>query len=205
MNEDKTLNDELEANQSVDETFTETEETTSEAEFQAESDDTDGEDTITLSRADFEAQLKQRDKERDKRWKARLKAAQGDDEGSPKNHQKVEESVASKEEMDRFRLETKGIEDKQAQDFVLKFAKLEGIPVTDALKDDIVQAKLQKFTSDAERVRATQLPTNRIGRPREKTPEELARMAEQGQIPKTKEERKAALKVLQAKYPRTDS
>lgn len=196
MNEDTTSqNDELVTTQSDDETLTETEETTSPEELEDES--------LTLTRAELEQRLREARKDQDRRWKDRIKGLKSDEDGKEGGAKSREDGVATKEELDRFRLEAKGIEDKAAQDFILKYAKLEGMSVQDALRDEIVQAKMQKMTADTERNRATNSPVNRTGRPREKTPEELARLAEQGKLPQSKEERKAALKALQAKYGRT--
>lgn len=197
-----TDNNDLVVNSSDDETLTETEETTSQTELEAEQADSSGADAITLSRAELEERERAIRKDQDKRWKDRIKgfdSVKSGQEGSKKGN----EEVATKEELDRFRLEAKGIEDKAAQDFILKFARLENLPVSDALKDDYVQAKLSRLTADSEKARATQSPVNRTGRPREKTPEELARAMEKGQIPQSKEERKIALKALQSRYGRT--
>ncbi len=181
----------LEANESADENFTETEETTQAPELEDEQDV----ERITLTKAELDERERAIRKEQDKRWKDRLKGQKDAEEGDG--------VVATKEEMDRFRLESKGIEDKSTQDFVLKYAKLEEISVTEALKDEVVQAKLSKMNADADRLRATGSPFNRTSRPREKTPEELARLAETGKIASTKEDRKKALAALQSKYGRT--
>lgn len=191
MNEEYTK---LEANDSTDEGNTETEETATSPELEGEQD----EERITLTKSELEERERAIRKEQDKRWKDRLKGQKGDE-----TTQEGTSVVATKEELDRFRLEQKGVEDKATQDFVLKYASLEGMSVQEALKDEIVQAKLSKMNADAERVRATGSPFNRTARPREKTPEELARMAEKGQIPTSKEDRKAALQALQSKYGRT--
>lgn len=198
MNEE---NNSLEANTNNDETVTETEETIEETELEAEQDDSSGDDSVTLSRAELEERERAIRKEQDKRWKDRLKGFKSSESG--KEGSDPQEGVATKEELDRFRLESKGIEDEAAQNFILKYAKLEDISVAEALKDEVVQAKLSKLTAEGEKARATQSPINRTGRPREKTPEELARLAEQGKLPTSKEERKAALKALQGKYGRT--
>jgi len=176
--------------ESTDEGNTDTEETT-DTELEVEQDT----ESITLTKAELEERERAIRKEQDKRWKDRLKGQKAAEDGEP--------VVATKEEMDRFRLESKGIEDKATQDFVLKFAKLEEISVTEALKDEVVQAKLSKLTAEAERVRAPGSPFNRTSRPREKTPDELARLAETGKIASTKEDRKKALAALQSKYGRT--
>lgn len=186
----------LEANEGNDENFTETEETTEETELETQPDD----DVITLTKAELEERERAIRKEQDKRWKDRLKGQKGDEQAQGDSET---QGVATKEEMDRFRLETKGIVDKASQDFILKYAKLEELSVTDALKDEVVQAKLTKMNADVERERATGSPLNRTMRPREKTPEELARLAETGKISNSKEERKKALAALQAKYGRT--
>lgn len=197
-------NDELETNDTHDETTTEDQEATTEAELETEQND----EPVTLSRAELEEREREIRKEQDRRWKERIKNLDGkesrDESGKESRSESVSEGVASKEELDRFRLETKGIEDKAQQDFVLKFARLEGVSVTEALRDEYVKTKMERMMADTERGRATQSPTNRTGKPREKSPEELAREAEsKGKIPKTPAERKAALKVLQAKYGRT--
>lgn len=192
-------NKELEDNQSDDENIAQTEEAITETELEDEQDAED--DTITLTKAELEERERTIRKDQDKRWKERTKALKTSEGGSQNSTQ--EDGIATKEELDRYRLETKGVEDVSAQDFVLKYAKLEGISVADALKDDVVQAKLSKLTANADKIRATNGPNNRTGRPREKTPEELARAMEKGQMPATKEERKVARAYLQNKYGRT--
>lgn len=182
----------VEDNYSEDETNTTSEEATTE---EQEQDD----DVVTLTKAELEERERVIRKEQDKRWKDRIKSQKGDESTKEDNR----EGVATKEEMDRFRLESKGVEDKATQDFVLKYANLEGMTIQEALQDEIVQAKLSKMNADAERVRATGSPFNRTSRPREKTPEELARLAETGKIASSKEDRKKALSALQSKYGRT--
>ena len=187
MNTEETVED----NFSDDETTTETEETTAEQ----EQDD----EVVTLTKAELEERDRVIRKEQDKRWKDRIKSQKADGD----TQEDAKEGVATREEMDRFRLEQKGVEDKASQDFVLKYATMEGITVQEALKDEVVQAKLNKIVADTERQRATNSPFNRTTRPREKTAEELARLAEQGKMPTSKEDRKKALAALQSKYGRT--
>lgn len=191
MNEEETY---LEGNEADDENNTEAQETTPQEELETEQAD----ERITLTKAELEERERAIRREQDKRWKDRIKGQKGD-EGS----QEGTVGVATKEELDRFRLESKGVEDKAAQDFILKYANLEGMSVQEALKDEIVQAKLSKLNAEGEKARATGSPFNRTSRPREKTPEELARQALKGQIPQSKEDRKKALQALQAQYGRT--
>jgi len=200
MDETKLNENDLEHNDNEDATFTEDQETTTEAKLQAEQDESE---PVTLSRSELEERLREARREQDKRWKDRIKSLKGDEDSKENSPKVIDSGVVSKEELDRFRLEAKGVEDKASQDFILRYAKLEGMSVSEAMKDELVQAKLNKLSADVERMRATQSPTNRTGRPREKTPEELARQVEKGQLPTTKEERKIALKALQSKFGRT--
>lgn len=187
MEPDKTVNDDVEVTQNDQETTEETTETTNEGE------------TITLTKAELEEKLATERKQQDKRWKERLK---GFEETKEKPVEpKVTSETITREELDRFRLENKGIETKEAQDFILKYAKLEGISVPDALNDEVVKAKLERMTIEAEKGRATQSPVNRTAKPREKTIEEVARQwEEKGERPNSPEARKKALKAIQEKY-----
>lgn len=212
MDEDKTVNDGLEANEnSYDEgttleSDTEDAEANSETEQPSQSSDSEGSDSVTLSRQELAEREREIRKEQDRRWKERIKGLEGKEgsQDSSKEDNKAQESVASKEELDRFRLETKGIEDKAQQDFILKYAKLEDLSISEALNDDVVKAKLQKMNNQREKEGATLSPNNRTGKPREKSPEEMAREFEtKGTMPKTPEQRKAVLQELQKKYGRT--
>ncbi len=214
--EDKTSqNDVLEANnsygqESITDSSAETAEATKETELETEQTDSDGSSEVTLTRAELDEREREIRKEQDRRWKERIKGLEGK-EGGQEGRQEgqksnsPQEGVASKEELDRLRLEHKGVESKEQQDFVLKYAKVEGLGVLEALDDDVVKVKLEKLSVDEEKGRATQTPVNRTGKPREKTPQELARLAEEkGFIPQTKEERKAQREALQAKFGRTN-
>lgn len=193
MNEEN----EVEVNSTEDETNTEAEETTEETELETEQDG----EVITLTKAELEERERAIRKEQDKRWKDRIKGQKGDEstqEDGPKD------GVATKEEIFISRLEARGIFDSKKQQEVLKFMRREEIDdLNKALEDDYLQSKLTKIDAEVERVRATGSPFNRTSRPREKTPEELARLAEQGKLPGTKEDRKKALAALQSKYGRT--
>ena len=205
MDPDKTVNDELEVNDSYDENFTENEEGNSETEVEAEQDYSDGNDTITLSRAELDQRIKDARKEQDGRWKDRIKGLEGKDGGKENRSEgDSKEEVTSDDKYTRLELKTEGIKDKAQQDEVLKYMRNEGIAnVEDALKSDYVRFKLEQVTKNQERSRATQSPINRTGKPREKTGQELAKEAEAGNIPKTAFERKAALKALQERYNQT--
>lgn len=202
MNVDKTTeNDALEANESYDEgttteSFSESEEATAPSKEQAEQADSDGDDAITLSRAELDELERAIRKEQDQRWKERIKGLDGEKggkESSQKSHKEGHEGVASKEELDRFRLETKGIEDKSQQDFILKYAQLEDMSISEALADDVVKAKLEKMTAKSQKDTATQSPINRTGVPAKATPEsDWKKWMEKGIVPPTAERRTAA-------------
>jgi hypothetical protein len=188
---------ELEANYSDDENITENEEATSETELEAEQDD----EVISLSKSELEERERAIRKDQDKRWKDRIKGQKGDESSKEDG---VKEGVATKEEIAISRLEARGIFDSAKQQEVLKFMRREEITdVSKALEDDYLQSKLKKVDDAIEKERATGSPYNRTSRPREKTPEELARLAETGKIASSKEDRKKALAALQSKYGRT--
>ena len=199
MEEDKTLNDDgLEDNETSYEDESQTEEATETTKEQDEQG-SEGE-TVTLTKSELKERDSRVKKEQDKRWKERIANLEGK-EGSEKSPTK---EVSNLDDNNRLRLEMKGVENTDQQDFVMKYAKMEGMSIAEALNDDIVSAKLEKLSGEQEKSRATNSPINRTGKPREKTGAELAREAEtKGTIPSTKEGRRAAIKALQNQYGRT--
>lgn len=149
--------------------------TTSESEGTQESEG-DESDTVTLTKSELEQRLADRAKEQDKRWKDRIKGLKGEEdseEASPKGNEK--EEVGDKallERLDRSDLRAEGIKDKTEQDIVLKYARLEGLDVVDALGNSIVKAALKDHRNKS----ATPSPAKRTGTG---TRDEVAYWAEQ--------------------------
>lgn len=71
--------------------------------------------------------------------------------------------VSSDSEAVLARLENRGVMDKEEQEYVLRFAKVEGISPIEALSDDVVKDKLAFFKKKREQSGSTQTPGNRTG------------------------------------------
>ena len=184
MDTDKTVeNDELEVNDSYEEDNTETEETASEDEQSDEQEDSDGTDEVTFTRDELAERDKDIRREQDKRNKERFSKSKESTKVSNKENPQKEE-VAS-DEISRLRLEMKGVESKSQQDFIMKFANVEGITPTEALKDDVVQAKLEKMKAEGAKNRATQSPINRTGKPATKGVDYWVKQVEAGKANST--------------------
>ena len=198
MEEDKTLNEE--GLEDKEESYVE--DNTSETK---EADETEEEQTEQTGDARKERASNQISRLKAEKDKLKEKLAYLESiEGSEKSPTKERKEVSNTDDNNRLRLEMKGIEDTNQQDFVMKYAKMEGMSIAEALNDDVVSAKLEKLSGEQEKSRATNSPINRTGKPREKTGAELAKDLEtKGTMPSTKEGRRLAIKALQDKYGRT--
>ena len=174
MIEDKTSqNDEqLEANQVENENST------------TEGEGASSESERTYTEAELNERLEAERKERDKRWKDRLKAATGE-EGGEKGNQKADskEEVASNDVV-LARLEARGVLDRDEQDYLLgEAARLKKSPI-DLLTDDYYSNKLSQMKKDKEQAAATPSPSSRTAtNDRSNDLGYWLKQAEKGQLP----------------------
>lgn len=92
------------------------------------------EDRRTFSKAELEEYERKIRRDQDKRWKER--------KSKQKPEAKSEKREVATDTVDRYYLDSKGIEEDDAQDIVLDYAKYKNISVREALKSDIVKAEL---------------------------------------------------------------
>jgi hypothetical protein len=105
-------------------------------------------DTVTLTKAELDAKLKEARKDQDKRWKERIKGAHGSEDDADDEE---EGGTATKgdERYDRLELKTEGITDKKEQDAVIEYARFKKISVTEALNSPAVKAELRELRDKA--------------------------------------------------------
>jgi len=131
----------------------------------AEGDESEDE-TLTLTQSELDERIKAARKEQDKRWKARLKEAGAEDgqegrkEGGKKDRKEVDERY------ERLELKTEGVKDKDQQDFVLDYARLKNISVTDALATKVVQAELRDMQETTRKKQAVPSSSSRTAQPK---------------------------------------
>lgn len=136
----------------------EQEETEEAEEVESEEQDSDEDTTedesedekVTLTKAELDKQIKEARKEQDKRWKERIKNG----EKAPKKSTPSDDATLS-------RLEVRGVLDSDDQQYVLRFAKIEGISPVEALNDPVVKDKLARTKKERESKAATFTPKNR--------------------------------------------
>src|SRR6056297_851115 len=154
MDVDKTTqNDEevLEANQIDDGNST------------GESEGAEGESNRTYTEAELNERLEAERKERDKRWRDRIKAASGDEseKGSQESGQKADSNKVASDDVVLARLEARGILDTDEQKYLLgEAARLKKNPV-ELLTDDYYTNKLSSMRKDKEQAAATPPPSSR--------------------------------------------
>lgn len=150
MNEDKTsTNDELETNQSEHEN----------------DDTTEGEGEATEGRTYTEAELNERleaeRKERDKRWRERLKKAGGEESEGGKEKSGSQEVVSN--DVVLARLEARGVLDTDIQNYLLSEAeRLKKNPV-ELLSDSYYSSKIEEKKREKEQEAARPAPSSRTG------------------------------------------
>jgi len=157
MEGDKTqTNDELETNQSEHEN-----DSTTEGEGEAN-------ESRTYTEAELNERLEAERKERDKRWRERLKKAGGEEsEGSQEkdNSQKVgsNEGATASDDVVLARLEARGILDTDIQNYLLQEAqRLQKNPV-ELLSDSYYTAKIEEKKKEKEQESARPAPSSRTG------------------------------------------
>ena len=107
------------------------------------------------------------------RLKAELKAEkaksskEGKENGTQSNQKGSKEAskVASSdtERIDRIELKSEGVKDKDSQDFVLEYAQVKGMDLSEALQSRVVQAELKEIAEKSKQKSASATPSNRTG------------------------------------------
>jgi len=139
--DDKTLND-VETNEQTNETNSTTESDAAE------------------SKTYTQAELDERVKEQDKRWKDRIKGLKGEEDSEESSKKPTETKEIDREERyDRLNLKTEGIKDAKEQDAVLDYAKFKNITVDEALQTSAVKAELKELRT----ANSTPAPSSRSG------------------------------------------
>ena len=143
-----------------------------------------------------QAELDERVKEQDKRWKDRIKGLKGDEgsEESSKEATKPKE-VDREERYDRLNLKTEGIKDAKEQDVVLDYAKFKNITVDEALQTSAVKAELKELRT----ANSTPAPSSRSGTGMRDDAAHDAAMMQKGERLPTAERRSAARAYLAKK------
>jgi hypothetical protein len=105
------------------------------------------------------------DSEEEIDWKERALKAEKAIEAAKKKAKEAKKdtpkSEANSEDTDRLRLEVRGVMEKEDQDYVLKYAKAEGISPIEALSEEFIKDKLAYFTKQRTQKAATSAPSGR--------------------------------------------
>jgi len=175
--DDKTLND-VETNEQTNETNSTTESDAAE------------------SKTYTQAELDERVKEQDKRWKDRIKGLKGEEDGDESSKEATKPQEVDREERyDRLNLKTEGIKDVKEQDVVLEYAKFKKITVDEALQTSAVKAELKELRT----ANSTPAPSTRTGGGMRDDLAHDAQMLEKGERLPTAERRSAARAYLAKK------
>ena len=188
--EDKTSqnNDDLEGNQDA---YGEDDSSTT-----SHGEETEG-DAVTLTRAELEQREREIRKEQDRRWRERIKKASGDEDGDSRHKSGKEDRPSVDERYDRLELKTEGIKDKEQQDFVLDYAKLKGISVTEAMNAPVVRVELRQMGEEAKQRQAIPSSSNRTAQPRKDDVEYWAhQLQDKGKSAPTADMRRKVRKYL---------
>lgn len=161
--------------------------TTLEDNFDQDVSTTEGEGQTSESRVYTEAELNERleqeRKERDKRWRERIKAASGE-EGGEKGSKKAEVKVEASDEVTIARLEARGILDSDIQNYLFTAAKREGKNAVELLSDNYFAEKIAAMKRDKEQELARPTPSSRTAtNDRSNDLGYWLKQAEKGQLP----------------------
>lgn len=134
-----------------------------------EESENESEDTSDESNEESNEESQDEYTEREKQLYARLKKAEGfvqDENGkwvkpTKKPVKKTEKKSDAPDEVTLSRLEVRGVMEQEDQDYVLRFAKNEGISPIEALNDDIVKDRLAANKRRRESDKATPRSNNR--------------------------------------------
>jgi hypothetical protein len=170
MNVDTTTqNDDLETNATNDDSTTESEGQASE--------------TRTYTEAELNERLEAERKERDKRWRERIKAA-GGEEGGEKGSKKADSKEVVSDEVTIARLEARGILDSDIQNYLFTAAKREGKTAVELLSDSYFADKIAAMKRDKEQEAARPTPSSRTAtNDRSNDLGYWLKQAEKGQLP----------------------
>jgi hypothetical protein len=153
-------NDELEV------TSNENGETTSQDQTETEENQLEGDEALTLTRAELDEREREIRRDQDKRWKERLKGFEESKGDSKESDQKGSQVVDDR--YDRLELKIAGVASRDDQDFVLDYARQKKLSIDEALSSRVVRAELAAMKEESEKKRATTTPGNRVGKPAEK-------------------------------------
>ena len=156
----------------------------------------EGESNAEAGKTYTQAELDERVKEQDKRWKDRIKGLKGD-EGSEESSKETSQpkEVDREERYDRLNLKTEGITDAKEQDAVLDYAKFKNITVDEALQTSAVKAELKELRT----ANSTPAPSSRSGTGMRDDAAHDALMLSKGERLPTAERRSAARAYLAKK------
>lgn len=191
MNEDKTYqnDEELETND------TEHDNSTTESEGEAD-------ENRTYTQAELNERLEAERKERDRRWRERLKKAGGEeDAGQGKGSSKKDGQESNSEEVvsdvTLARLEARGILDADIQNYLITAAKREGKSPVDLLSDSYFTDKIAAMKRDREQEAARPAPSSRTGTTdHSKDLHYWLKQAEKGNLPTDRDMRKKVIQKL---------
>lgn len=149
------------ANENLDSINEETvEEETIDEEESSEGDEPVEDETESTTDDDDEAKQQRRestiDRLKKERDEAKSKLAEYESKKEEKKNSKVDDALLA-------RLENRGVMESEDQEYVIKFAKVEGISPIDALQDSVVQDRLTRFKKDREQKESTVSSNNRTG------------------------------------------
>lgn len=117
----------------------------------------------TYTRAELEAELERERKERDKRWRERIKKAQGDDGGEESREKADHSQKVVSDDATIARLEARGILDSDLQEYIIgEASRLQTSPIQ-LLSDEYYQSKIEQKKKEKERAAATPSPSGRTG------------------------------------------
>ena len=156
----------------------------------------EGESNAEAGKTYTQAEVDERVKEQDKRWKDRIKGLKGD-EGSEESSKETSQpkEVDREERYDRLNLKTEGIKDAKEQDAVLDYAKFKNITVDEALQTSAVKAELKELRT----ANSTPAPSSRSGTGMRDDAAHDALMLSKGERLPTAERRSAARAYLAKK------
>lgn len=153
--------------ETIDSTNDEAEETTEESTEESGSEDEKYTET--------EKQLYARAKKAEKRLKE-LESKKEDKTSDKSSKEEVSDALLS-------RLEVRGVLEKEDQDYVLRFAKSEGLSPIDALNDSIVQDRLKANERKRKSADATPRSNNRTGSKADEVDAAVRQFKKDGTLP----------------------
>lgn len=168
MNTDEIVNDNTEVVEEVVEETTE--DTTREEEDSTTTDNNEVEEDDSKKRA--QSQIDRLKKERDEAKAELAKYKTGNKESNSDSNDAL-----------LARLENRGVLDPKEQEYVIKFAKVEGINPIDALNEEVVKDKLAFFKREREARASTFVAPNRTGTKVDEVDKWVARYKKDGSLP----------------------